>query len=309
MRSKRPIPPHRILVNDDVILAHEDSWRLEWEGHDEAVVANGGIIEGWEPGINIRARNTVQLAPSAYHRLGAEAASGMRLHVVAIASTAGGLQVVTKAKHSLSLGGEPVELDLVFDGHRLARSIQLHLGIVVARPAEAGDRLMPALVGARLWGSDWRSRIEGGRARLAIEAVDFSKYFASTRMADALVHVVVAEDPSLDVEQGLTVYLNSNAPGFVQEVARREPRASAILWDAVIRRVAIVGSDFRFSLTEEYPTGSVGKQWQAWTMSTFPGKTTDQLLSMHRSDTSTFEAQVQSWVHMGTSFAAKGGGQ
>lgn len=307
MRSKRPVPPHRILAEEDVLLGHLGAWLVSW-GTMEAVIRAGDVVPHWEPGMDVRVQNSIKLNDSARDRLGGDATRGMELEAVLVATTGIGLQTVATSRTPLAFEGEATSLELKLGGEELARDIALHLGVVVSSPV-AGDRLMPQAVGSRLWSMDWRSRIEGGRARLAMETVDFAEYFGTTRLGDGLLHVVVADDPMLEVEQGLAVYLNARHPGFVAAVSRREPQATAILWDAVMRRAIVAGADLQFSLWEPYPQGSVGAQWQAWAKVAFPAASVEEILDRHRSDVSTFEARIQSWTRMGIAFGNPAGDQ
>lgn len=310
MKSKRPIPPHRILLDDDVVLEYPNAWHLKW-GEMHSVIKGGDVVPHWEPGIDIRVRNSVRLNASAKDRLCGNAADTPRLQVVLVATTAGGLQTLTVAKAPLLMGGESeaASLDAVLDGDVLAKDVSLHLGILLEHPQSGGDRLTPRSIGARLWGMEWRARIEGGRARLAIDAVDFTEYFGNASLSNGLVHVIVADDPLLDIEQGLAVYLNARHPAFVTAVSRRDPHATAILWDAVIRRVIVSGAELQFSLTEAYDQGSLGAQWRTWTSLAFPKICVEEILDRHRTSLSAFEARIQGWTKMGEAFGTTAGGK
>lgn len=306
--GERPIPPHRILVDEDVHLEYGDTWQVACGDGMTQLVERGGIVTGWEPGRSVVVSNSLRLEGSAYARLGASRCDGMSLRLVATACTARDLDIVARHSCPLPIGSDdatPVELSL--DGSRLAGDISISLSIVVESPALDGDQLSPSVPGARLWSSRWRARIEGGRARLAVEAIDFDQYFGSAKASNGLIHVVVADDPHLEIEQGLLVYLNSAAEGFIQEVARKEARATALLWDTVLRRVLVAGCDMDFSPTEQYPDGSVGRQWQQWSAIVFGRRQPAELLAMHRGDLSEFEVRIQSHINMKDRFREGGG--
>lgn len=303
--ARRPIPPHRILWSEDVVLRLGIGWEVTCGSGGIQLVEDGGVVIGWEPGMPIRVSNSVRLAPSAGDRLLADQHPEMRLCLAVTAYTGRDLEVAARSVYPLSLTAEDwcnVELEL--DGTRLARDLSVHLSVVLGSPLNGGDQLTPRLRGARLWGACWRGRIEGGRARLAIEAIDFNRYFGLGKASGALVHVVVADDPFLEVEQGLVVYLNSEAKRFIEDVSRKEPRATGVLWDAVVRRVIVAGAEMAFSPTEEYPVGSIGYQWQLWSRSVLGRKKAEDILSMHRSGLSEFEVRIQSWVGMKDKFSA-----
>lgn len=303
MRSKRPIPPHRILTDEDLWHEHPGAWLAAW-GNFEAVIRSGEVLPHWEPGLDIRLSNRLRLKPSARDRLGGEMADGMGLEVVLLATTAGGLQTAGLARSPLRLDSSETFLELALDGGGLARDLVVQMTIAVSRPS-SGDRLMPELPGSRLWTSEWRARIEGGRSRLALEQVDFARHFGNLQ-AEALVHLVVADDPLLDAEQGLTVYLNARRIEFVHAVARKEVYATAILWDAVLRQAIVLGAEHQFSLWDNYPEGSLGRQWQAWIREAFPQSSTEDVLAMHQSRVSDFEARIQSWARIGVASDARG---
>ena len=306
--AKRPIPPHRILLDEDVISELDGVWRVTCDEGSPQLVESGGVVAAWEPGRNIRVSNSIALGPSAYDRLGGSLCEGMTLRLKAVACTARDLEIVAQCSVPLVLGStDDAPVELVLDGSRLAGDISILVSIVVDDPPVAWDALSPRQCGTRLWSSRWRARIEGGRSRLAIEAIDFDQYFGDDRFSHGLIHVVVADDPQLEVEQGLLVYLNAAAAGFVADVARREPRATALLWDTVLRRVIVAGSDMDFSSAEEYPDGSIGKQWQIWTGRTYGRKTAEELLAMSRGDISGFELRIQSCVGMKEQFSSTRG--
>ena len=305
--ARRPIPPHRILWNEDVVFRHENGWDVVCGTGEARIVEDGGVVTGWEPGMPIRVSNSVRLAADAGSRLAADQHPEMKLCLVVTACTGRDLEVVARSVHPLSLTTlDWCNVELELDGARLARDLSVHLSVVLGGPLSGGDQLAPRLKGARLWGGRWRSRIEGGRARLPIEAIDFNKYFGSGKVSSGLVHVVVADDPFLEIEQGLVVYLNSEAKGFIGDVSKMEPRATAVLWDAVVRRVILAGAEMMFSANEDYPVGSVGYQWQFWSQAALGKKKAEEILSMHRSEGSEFEVRIQSWVGMKDKF---GGGE
>lgn len=305
--SRRPIPPHRILLDHDLILPQHDAWEITCGDGSPTLIPNAGVIEGWEPGMEIKARKFVGLSDGAHARIAGGHADPLSIRLTATAYTAGGLETAARTTVDISPDSdEPYCIEMLLDGDLLARDIRIHLGAVLGEVPLGGDKLTPKIVGARLWNTRWRCRIEGGRARLPIEAIDFESYFGTSKTLGGLIHVVVAEDPNVEVEQGLLVYLNSAASEFITEVSRREPRATAILWDALVRRVIVAGSELNFSSEEEYPDGSVGQQWQIWARGAFGRKSAEDLLSLHRSDNSRFELIIQSWIGMRDKFAGRG---
>lgn len=305
MKSRRPIPPHRVLLDDDIELAFPDAWRLTY-GNVDADVGNGSVVTSWEVGLGIQARNTIQIRESAGERLGASS-KDLKIGVVAVSRTSQGLHSISMLRTPLLIGDSATPLELSFDGHSIAKDVSIHLCVVLLEASNKGDRVSPKEAGARLWSSDWRARVEGGKARLAIEAVDFKQLFVGTRSVDGLLHVIVSEDPSTDVEQGLTVLLNSLQEGFVAAVSRKEPQATALLWDSIVRRVIMLGAEYEYSLADSYPEGSIGEQWKAWVKGAFPRKPLEEVVDLYCSNPSLFDVRIQGWIQMGRAFSGEMG--
>jgi hypothetical protein len=177
----------------------------------------------------------------------------------------------------------------------LGQNLVLNSSIVVAGCVGAADSLVPSVPGSRVWEEQWRTRLEGGKVRLPFEMLDFEVAFAGMGMADALFHVEVADDPELDFEQGVCVSVNSRFETFVSAVARLDPMTTAILWDAVLRRVLAAGVGAGFDVAGAYPQASVGEQWRRWFGQALPGETIASAQRMIVEQPSRFEARVQSW--------------
>lgn len=304
MRSRRPVPPHRILRTDDVTLRNAQAWRVS-VGDGAFAIPDRGVVPGWQPGLDVRVSNTLCLGPDVVGRLTASSTARVALAVHASATTAGGMATVASqtALFIPNAAGQPeAHLDLLLDGAALAGDVRVECSVILRRPTLSGDALSPRTTGSKIWTTDWRARLEGGRARLPIDVVCFSVFFRRNEMAGGLVHVDFATAPELDIEQGITVYLNADYPSFVAQFARREPYATAIVWDAVMRRVLIAGAESGFDDSAEYPRGSIGAHWQQWMSTAFPGLSAPALLDRHRSNTSEFEVRVQHWTRMAQAF-------
>lgn len=310
MRSRRPVPPHRILGKDDVAFLTPGAWRVAVQDSSR-LVEDGGFIPGWQPGLGIRLSNAILINREATARLSEATTGAMDLGAVVVALTAEGLATVaiSRAKFQEDGRGSLIAgFDLEIDGRMASRNVRLECSVVLSSPTVGGDRLTPRMVGSRLWNGSWAARLEGGKARLPIEVVPFSRFFLRPGMEGGLVHVELAADPTLDIEQGMIVYLNAEQPRFVDAFAHRDPHATSIVWDAVIRRLLVAGADAGFDVAASYGRGTIGANWQQWATSAFSGLSADGLLEMHRGNVSEFETRLQSWGGMARAFTGAGVG-
>jgi hypothetical protein len=224
---------------------------------------------------------------------------GSCCELVVSAATGGGLTREVLFRKAIA-GSDRSEIHVTVSpsSQRLARELVLTTGIYLSNHMRSKDPLAPAIAGSRLWEMTERIRLEGGAARLPIYEVPFSRVFAGDRIEHAEFHVEVAEDPDLDVESALTVYLNSERPAFVTEVGVQGSPAERRLWRGILRRVltsAILSSDLMSSPPGE--SSSLAATVQRWGRMIWPSIPVDSLRSLPAAGYSKFEGQIESWLN------------
>lgn len=292
---RRPVPPYRQLGETGVRLEPAEGWELEAHGV-VTVLPDGQPFPDWDSSLALALRRRVTVNGNALAQLGVSDENLLKLQFVVRMLTCGNRQASVPVRQDL-----PHPIDKTFEvvvhpePGSLGQDLVLNSSIVVADCAGTVDPLVPSVPGSRVWEEQWRTRLEGGKVRLPFEVLDFEVVFSGMGMADALFHVDVADDPELDFEQGVCVSVNSRFEAFVSAVARVDPMATAILWDAVLRRVLASGVGAGFDVAGAYPQASVGEQWRRWFGQAFPGETIASAQRMIVEQPSRFEARVQSW--------------
>lgn len=292
---RRPIPPYHQLPMESVRLDPMEGWQLHARGQT-VTLPDGEPFPEWDASLEFELKRRFSLSPDAHRQLGVDSPDAIKLQLVVRSVTAGNLSASVLIRRDLSLSDEePFEVVVRPAPGTIARDLTLETSVVFLGGAESADPLVPALPGSRVWEERWRTRLEGGKVRLPFEVVDFEAMFGGLGFADALFHVDVADDADLDFEQGVCVCINSRYEGFVQSVARLEPLPTAMLWDAVLRRVLTAGIGAGFNVSGTYPEASVGAQWRRWFGQVFPGESIESVQRLIIEQPSRFEARVQSW--------------
>src|SRR3546814_320775 len=145
-----------------------------------------------------------------------------------------------------------VEVELAPDSRWLSKDIRVVCSVVVASTRGDLGTLSPVHPGSRVWTQAWSAKLEGGRARLPIEVVSFGRQLHDLAIPNALLYVSVADDPQLEFEQAVCVYLNSDHPRFVADFERGEGATTALVWGAVVRQVLSAGLSEAFDRSEEH---------------------------------------------------------
>ena len=291
-RERRAVPPYLTLGTEDVGLNPEVGWLLDDSAGDSIEVADGSVIPGWDQQRSFRLHRTFCFPSSLPERLGLSCDA--RLELLIRLRTAKGLFSTIVAREEIA--APEVTVSVSPDSSLLARTVHLECRLVLVRGSSAADALAAVEPGAILWSSRWSARLEGGRARLPLEAVCFSSDPRWRDHSRALLHVDVALDPGVDCEEGICVYLNSDFPSFVSAVESDDPVARALLWEAVIRRCIVASFSLDVGDANDMVEGTLGDQLQRWREGAFPGMSPDAVRSLALDDPSRFEACIQHWV-------------
>jgi hypothetical protein len=127
--------------------------------------------------------------------------------------------------------------------------------------------------------------------------VAFSQAFAGDRMNRAEFHVELSDDPELDIESALTIYLNSERPEFVQEVSRPGSAAERRLWNGIMRRVltSAILSEQHLQSEQDAPS-SLASTVVRWARHIWPDVPPAKLHELPVAGYSRFEAQIEEWL-------------
>ena len=193
-----------------------------------------------------------------------------------------------------------VEVELAPDSRWLSKDIRVVCSVVVASTHGDLGTLSPVHPGSRVWTQVWSTKLEGGRARLPVEVVSFGRQLHDLAIPNALLYVSVADDPKLEFEQAVCVYLNADHPRFVADFERGEGATTALVWGAVVRQVLSAGLSEAFDDEDEVLSeDTFGAQLDVWIKAIFPGESRRSLGAMRKDSPGLFEGRIQSWVNAG----------
>jgi hypothetical protein len=286
--------PHRVLLATDVSTTPSDGWRFRVDSTGESIVVrHGDRLESWDALAALHLSRSFAVVPDGLKRLGLPAES--TLHVTSSVSTARGLWREICARTELPMDGSAVTLEVQPKGDHLAGELRVSTNIVLVNAGSAPDPLAPSIPGSRVWEDSIRVQLEGGRARLPMEVLSFRSTPAFRPFEKALFHVHVTGDPSTEVEQGLLVHLNSDHPTFVSGIEAKDPVATGILWDGIVREILreLMAQD----LIEEEPArrGTLGELTRRWLQQSFPGLSATAIATMASERPAEFDACITSW--------------
>lgn len=293
--KRLPVPPYRQFRPESVSCEPRNGWEIEAR-ETTLVLEHGAPFPDWDASLVFALKRRFRLNEAALLELGVVDPSAIRLQLVVRMITAGSLSSSVPIRVDLpQQSTQPVDVHIFPALGKLSRDLTLETSIVVLEASESMDPLVPSVPGSRVWEDQWRVRLEGGKTRLPFEILDFEDAYRGLGLADALFHVDVAEDPDLDFEQGVRVSINSRFEKFIAAVERLEPVTTALLWDAVLRRVLVAGIGNAFDPGGQFPESSIGAQWTRWFGQAFPGESIESAQRMLMEQSSRFEARIQSW--------------
>jgi len=293
--------PYLVLRAHDVRADPADGWILIGAEANASltVLRDGDVVESWDGLSHLALRRTFRLPDDAAARLGLSP-EATRFCLVITAVTAGGL--LREILFTQDFGAELQVLNVTVrpDSGRLVRELCLASHLVITSAAAAGNPLAPLLAGSRIWEDSFRFQLESGKGRIPMETLSFRAAFQGQGFDDALFHIEFAPYPELDVEETVRVYLNSDIPSFVDAAELRDPAASAMLWNGVVRRlIASVIMEDTLTDDEVYPEGSMGANLRRWLTQAFPAMNLPAIKALAISTPSTFEAMLDSWTGLG----------
>ncbi|MGY0799619.1 hypothetical protein ACW7G0_11265 [Lysobacter sp. A286] len=301
MAKRRPIPPYLTLPDEMLDAEPIDGWELLVDGQQNRIVHDKEPFPSWDSLLKFSLRRRFTFDPDALDtHLGIPSGQAEYQFVVRL-ETAGGRMSRVELKKVLDPRDGTIEVQIAPDSRWLSKDISVACSVVVGSTQGDLGVLSPTLTGSRVWFQTWSAKLEGGRVRLPIEVVSFGKQLHAIAIPNALLHVSVADDPRLEFEQAVCVYLNSDHPRFVAGFESGERSATVMVWDSVVRQVLSAGLSEAFDEEgDELPQDSIGAQITSWVQSIFPGESRGSLAAMRRESPSLFEGRVQSWINAGS---------
>ena len=300
MAKRKPIPPYLTLPGDALHPEPADGWELLVEDKPDRIVRDKDLFPSWDSALRFSLRRRFICDPGAFDGHLDIPAGHASYQLVVRLETAGGVMSRVVFKKVLDPEDSVVEVELAPDSRWLSKDIRVVCSVVVASTHGDLGTLSPVHPGSRVWTQVWSAKLEGGRARLPIEVVSFGRQLHDLAIPNALLYVSVADDPQLEFEQAVCVYLNADHPRFVAEFERGEGTSTALVWDAVVRQVLSAGLSEAFDDEDEaLSEDTVGAQLEAWVKAIFPSESRRSLGAMRKDSPGLFEGRIQSWVNAG----------
>lgn len=300
MAKRKPVPPYLTLPDDALRADPTGGWELLVDGHPDRIVADKDLFPSWDSSLkfSLRRRFHFDLTTFSEH-LGIPPGQASYQFLVRL-ETAGGLMSQVAFRQIIDPEEETVEVEIAPDSRQLSKDIEMSCSVAIAQTHGDLGVLSPTHAGSRVWLQTWQAKLEGGRVRLPIEVISFASQMHDLAIPHALIHVAVADDPRLEFEQAVCVYLNSDHARFVADFERGERIATVLVWDAVVRQVLSAGlSETLGDDGESFPEDSFGAQLESWMASIFPGESRESIAATRRDNPGIFEGRIQSWVNVG----------
>lgn len=298
MAKRKPIPPYLTLPKDAIHADPVEGWELLVDDNQDRIVGDKDLFPSWDSSLNFILRRRFICDPQVFDDH-LEIPSGRASYQFVVRlETAGGLVSQVVFKKELAPDDSTFEVLIAPDSRWLSKDIVVSCSLVVASVQGHLGALSPSHPGSRVWSQTWSAKLEGGRTRLPIEIISFRTQLHDLAIPNALLHVSVADDPQLEFEQAVCVYLNSDHPRFVADFERGEKSATAMVWDSVVRQV--LSAALSEALDDEgqaTPEGTFGAQLAVWIESIFPGESRRTLHAMRKDSSGLFESRIQSWVN------------
>ena len=298
MAKRRPIPPYLTLPGDALRSEPVDGWELLVDHKPDRVICDKELFPSWDSALKFSLRRRFICDPETFDG-NLEIPPGCASYQLVVRlETAGGVMSRVVFKKMLDAEDSIVEVEVMPDSRWLSKDIRVVCSVVVASVHGDLGMLSPVHSGSRVWTQAWSAKLEGGRARLPIEIVSFRRQLHDLAIPNALLHVSVADDPQLEFEQAVCVYLNADHPHFVADFERGGGATTVMVWDSVVRQVLSAGlSDAFDSEDEVLSEDSVGAQVDTWIKLIFPGESRQSLGVMRKDSPGLFEGKIQSWVN------------
>ncbi len=296
MTRSAPLQPYRVLL-PDTVRALGSGWDVVVEGRVLQTVSEGEPLSGWDAKLEFGLRREFEIVRDPARELGLRGSASCCELVIAIATGNGLRQDVLYREPVPPGNGTRLRALVSLNSENLAKEIVVSAGVYLTDTLRPVDGLSPWAAGQKLWDSATRVRLEGGASRLPMYEVSFSEAFPGDGVDSAEFRVVVLDEPALDVEYSVMVYLNSLRPDFIADLVTPFSRAEQRLWSGVIRQ-ALTATIFRESSGDpggESP-GSLGGAIRRWAGQIWPSLDLSGVRDLATAEYPRYEAQIESWV-------------
>jgi hypothetical protein len=298
--------PYRIVPPDSV-LPDTSGWSVLVEGRAPATLCDGEPFPEWDAKLVFVLERTVRIREELGPALGLAVRNGA-FELVVYGATGAGLSRFVLSRTSLTdTVPDTVLLRISPDSASLAKDLVLTIALSLTSQVDSGDALSPTHPGNRLWESRDRFRLEGGNARLPLYERAFSAVYPTNGWQDAEVHVVLRDDPALELESAVAVFVNEERKAFVELLGKGDGPTELRVWGSVVRRIlvsALLGD--WMDDTGDYPPETLGGTVKRWLLQAFPGATLVEMRSRVRDDFTGVETRIDSWV-TAVATASRGG--
>lgn len=299
MSRSRPVLPYRVLP-EDAVVPSALGWAVVVSNEIQTHVSDGGALSAWDAQLAFRLERDFEIMRNPAEVLGLASGDAHFELVVSCATGGGVTREVLFREQVPAHGGVNVRVEVSPQSDRLARELVLTTGLYLSCAARDASLLAPHLEGSRLWELTERVRLEGGAARLPMYAVPFSQAFPGERLDDAEFHVEIALELDLEIETGLSVYVNTERPDFVAEVSRRGSMAERRLWSGILRRVllqAVLSGALEDTIPQNRDdASSVIETVRRWAEFVWPGVTPARLRELACDRYAICDAQIDAWL-------------
>lgn len=178
-------------------------------------------------------------------------------------------------------------------GGDLSQAVSLRTELVLQRPVGEGSDLSPKLRGTRLWDDRQLLGLEPEEPRFPTMAASFRETFPDTPAAFWRL-AWSPEDPSRDFSSAVSLFLNSDRPGFIQAFSGNDDLVTRQVMGAIIAQITrgvLANEAFSDTLAAEAPT-SIGAAVLGWLDRALPGSTPAAAIELMQRDPARFEAAL-----------------
>jgi len=236
VKRSTPVPPFRV-ISEGAVHYEQGGWTVYRGDRVLATIAGGDVLPDWDAQLEFRMERRLVIGDALVRDLWGDA-SGAGCEVLVVGTTG-----TTKSREILCRLPVPDQLPSTLTvsvtptSAELARFLQITTTICLREDSRPEDPLAPTRAGSRLWEDAETFRLEGGRARLAMYEADFSRMWSGQGLAQAICHVEIRDDPDLDFESAVVVYVNAAKRDFIDALVDDHKEAQRLLWASVVRRV------------------------------------------------------------------------
>lgn len=296
MRRSTPVLPFRVIPAGAVHY-EQGGWTVLRGERILTTISGGDVLPDWDAQLEFRMERRLVIGSALAKDLwGASSRVACEVLVVGTTGNTKTREILTRLPIPDDL---PATLTVMVEptSSELARFLQITTTICVAEDGRSLDPLAPTSAGSRLWQDTETFRLEGGRSRLAMYEADFSKPWSGQHLPEALFHVEIRDDPELDFESAVVVYLNAAKRDFVQALVEDQREAQRLLWTGVVRRVIVVAGFADWNLGESsVDEGTLGATALRWARQACKCDTLEALRDQVETSFNTVDAGIDALV-------------